>query len=312
LVKKIISALEGANKIGLITHRDGDGDAFGSILAFKIALENLGKKTVIFSNEDLPEEFLLVSPNIKYQKQVDFQSIDVLICLDFNSASRATIPEVVEEVLFKNITLINIDHHRPLDLREKSNIYWGKESASSTCEMVFDLLTSWGMVIPKDAASLLLFGLETDTNSLQNPNTTTEAYQVASELIKGGARLKPVVENALKRKTIPRAKLLGIAIRRLHLRKDLNLIASYVTTSDLNKLGITEDAASGLANFLDQIREAGNIMIFTEDGLGNVKVSMRSNRSGANVAKLAEFFAGGGHIKAAGFSFYGELSSLCN
>jgi phosphoesterase RecJ-like protein len=41
-----------------------------------------------------------------------------------------------------------------------------------------------------------------------------------------------------------------------------------------------------------------------------IKVSMRSNKSGADVSSLCSFFGGGGHVKAAGFEIYGKLEEI--
>jgi len=305
--EKAIEIFESAEKIGLIAHVDADGDALGSVLALERVLSQMGKKTIIFSDEEYVPELAQIAEQELKKPVSSFEQVDLLVCLDFNNQKRAVLPEVVEITLRKNIPIILIDHHRGGDLGELSDANISDVNASSTCEIVFELTKKWNYRIDSKTADFLLFGLETDTFSLSNSNTSERSYQAASELLKLGAKVKPVIE-AMRRRTLPSVKMIGRALKRLHLNEQYNLATTYVTLKDIKELGLDEKTAnSGLANYLDQIKEAKNIIVFAENDEGKIKVSMRSNRSGANVGELAEFLGGGGHKLAAGFTFDGEI-----
>lgn len=309
LYQEAIGLLEKANDIGLITHTDGDGDAFGSTLAMARVLNQMGKKVLVFSNEKFSPEIEVMSEGSMPELVDTYKKVDLLICLDFNNIKRAVIPEILNQAKAENIPILVIDHHLRGEIGEIANLYLNKP-VSSTCELVFGLIKAWNYRIDAKTANFLLFGLETDTSSLSNAGTSEESYKVAAELLSLGAKIKPIIE-ALRTRTLPSAKLIGRVLKRLHLNKNYNLAATYVTQKDIKDLSLDEaTVSSGLANYLDQVKEAENIIVFTETKEGEIKVSMRSNRSGANVGKLAEFLGGGGHRLASGFIFRGSIKEI--
>lgn len=304
-----LELLSRAEKIGLLTHVDGDGDAFGSILGFERVLKQMGKNVVIFSDEDYPPEIRQLNDNNSDQPVTEYEDIDLLVCLDFNSKNRAALPEIITNARNTETPVLVIDHHPIGDLQNVADVYLNKLT-SSTSELVFELVKAWTYKIDSKTADFLLFGLETDTSSLSNAGTTESSYKAASELLNLGAKVKPVIE-AMRRRTVPSAKMVGRALERLHLNSKYNLAVTYVTRRDVEELGLDEATVnSGLANYLDQVKEAHNIIVFAETKEGGIKASMRSNRSGANVGSLAEFLGGGGHKLAAGFNFEGEIEKL--
>lgn len=306
--EKIIAEINQANKIGFITHKEGDGDAFGSMLALERVIHKIGKKTVIFSNEKLPQIFEIIENEVAYNPVEQYENIDLLICFDANSIKRFSVPAVLEAAISKT-KIVVIDHHLNGELEETSTLYWRDLTVSSTSEMVFHLISKMGLEIDKITATLLLFGIETDTFSLQFTNTSPSTFRSVAELLKKGARLKTVVESAFGGKPITIVKLLGRAIDRMKLEKS-GLAHTYITLKDMEELDLTEQSSSGVANFLDQVKEAKVTVVLQEKPNGIIRVSMRSNNSDINVAEICEKFGGGGHSKASGFETEGTISSV--
>lgn len=307
--EKIVKEISNAKTIGLITHKDGDGDAFGSMLAMERVLKKMGKQTVLFSNENLPQIFDIVKSQIDYHPYKSFREIDTLICFDANDVKRFTLPEIIDKSKTTNAKIVVIDHHLNGGLEAISDIYWRDLTLSSASEMVFHLLEKMESEIDKTTATLLLLGIETDTFSLQFTNTTPNTFRSVAELLKKGARLKNVVESAFGGRPISTVKLMGRAINRMKIEKN-GLAHTYITLKDMEELGLTEQSSSGVANFLDQVEEAKIIAVLQEKEGGVVKVSMRSNNSDVNVAEICEQFGGGGHAKASGFETQGTIKSV--
>lgn len=295
-----------AKKIGLVSHKNGDGDAFGSMLALERILREKGKNVVIFSNEPLLSQLDFLKGNIDILFQENFQPVDLLIGLDANSEDRFTDAEIFEKAKKAGAKMAVIDHHLVSNISEKIDVYWHNKNISSTSEMVFDLAQMLDIKIDKVTASLILMGIETDTFSMQNVNTTPKTYEVVADLLRLGARLRPVVESAFGGKPIAVAKILGLAIERLKTDKN-GWGITYITLKDKVTLGLGSDPSSGVANFLDQVDKLLVVAVFEEREEGIVKVSLRSNNSDVNVAEVAGKFGGGGHEKAAGFEFHGKL-----
>jgi phosphoesterase RecJ-like protein len=301
IIADILSEINDVQKIGLMAHKDGDGDAFGSMLGMARILAMLGKETVVFSNEPLTDILKFIDGDLNYQPTASYQPVDLLMLFDANSCGRFTLPTVIDQAKEAGIPIIAIDHHVPGDLPQNVKTYWNESSASCTSEMVFNLAESLNIKLDKTTATLLLLGIETDTLSLQFTNTKENTFIAVAELLKSGARLKNIVESVFGGQPIPVVKLLGRAIDRLVLDKKTGIGYTYVTLTDKDDLGLTDQASSGVANFLDQTEGVKIVVVIEERPQGIVKVSMRSNNSSADVAKIASYFGGGGHVKAAGF-----------
>lgn len=294
--------------IGLITHRNGDGDAFGSMLAFGKMMQSLGKEVKYFSNEPMPQIFEFLDGQINYHPTETYQPVDLLIGFDSNDQARFTIPEVIQTALQEKVKMIVIDHHLNGDMGGRATVYWNEaEKVSCTSEMIFNLYQTMGLKIDKLTANLLLVGIETDTFSLQFTNTNPGTFEVVADLMRLGARLKSVVESAFGGKPVSTMKLFGRTIKRMEVDKKTGFVTSYITREDARELNLTTESSSGVANFLEQLEGTKIIAIFEEREGGVVKVSLRSNGSETDVEKIAKSLGGGGHKKAAGLEYKGGL-----
>lgn len=309
-IQKAINLIDKAEKIGFITHKDGDGDGFGSMLALARVLSGAGKKTVIFSNEELPQILDFVKEKIDYEPRGDYQKVDLLIGFDSNAVDRFTVPEVLREAKKNGTKTLVLDHHVPLDIANTVDFYWDDPEISCVCEMVFELIKEMGLKIDKTTATLLLVGIETDTFSLQFTNTKPETFRAVAELLKLGARLKPIVESTFGGRPIAMVKMLGQAINRLDLDEKSGVAITYITNEDIKTLDLSDQASSGVANFIEQIKEAKVVAVFVEREPNKFKVSLRSNNSSEDVARVAATFGGGGHKKASGFEIEGTLEEV--
>jgi phosphoesterase RecJ-like protein len=73
-------------------------------------------------------------------------------------------------------------------------------------------------------------------------------------------------------------------------------------------------ATSDLDGIIDQLRVTKGVEVAVfiyETNLHEYKISLRSNGR-VNVSKIAVFFGGGGHIKAAGYTMVGSLHDVIN
>jgi phosphoesterase RecJ-like protein len=306
--KEIIQLLQKSQTIGLLTHKNGDGDAFGAMLAFGRIMEAQGKDITYFSNEELPQIFDFLKEKIKYKPTGVFKEIDLLVGFDANELIRFSVPEVIEQVITAKTNLIIIDHHVGNMLQKDATIYWDETSeVSCTSEMIYDLLIEMKCEIDKVTANLLLVGIETDTFSLQFTNTKPKTFEVVADLLKRGARLKSVVESAFGGRPISTMKLFGRTIKRMKMDQTNGYVTSYITKDDTKELNLTTESSSGVANFLEQLDGTKVIAIFEERDEGIVKVSLRSNNSTSNVERLAKALGGGGHKKASGLEYKGTL-----
>src|ERR671936_2353996 len=105
----VVDALRSHDRFVLTTHENPDGDALGSLLATKLALDQLGKDAVmvLYGDAPLPGEYQFMPLAELRRRWPDDVSERILVALDCANESRIADPEVLGRV---PLTL-DIDHH---------------------------------------------------------------------------------------------------------------------------------------------------------------------------------------------------------
>jgi phosphoesterase RecJ-like protein len=205
----------------------------------------------------------------------------------------------------KATTLIWIDHHVSND--GLGTIPLIDAAASSTCEVVWRLLKEMGGEIPVETAACLYAGLVTDTGRFQYQAVTPETLRLAAELRAFPFDHTRLVQALYEDDSIPYLKVLGVALERVTLEPDADLIWTYLTQADLAKAGVNATETDDLIDVLRTAREADVAAVIKQQRDGRFKVSVRS-KGGHDVASVASGFGGGGHRLAAGYTSKHGLS----
>jgi exonuclease SbcC len=105
----VADAIRDHDRFVITTHENPDGDALGSLLASKLALEQLGKDTVMVLHGDapLPNEYAFMQLGDLQRRWPDDVSERVLLAVDCANESRIADPEVLGRVPLS----IDVDHH---------------------------------------------------------------------------------------------------------------------------------------------------------------------------------------------------------
>src|SRR5215210_6004552 len=109
-LQAVADALRSHDRFLLVTHENPDGDALGSILATKLALDQLGKDAVmyLYGEAPLPVEYRFMEL-AELRRRLPRDSPDrVLVALDCANETRAG-PDA--ELLSGAPLVIDIDHH---------------------------------------------------------------------------------------------------------------------------------------------------------------------------------------------------------
>jgi phosphoesterase RecJ-like protein len=88
---------------------------------------------------------------------------------------------------------------------------------------------------------------------------------------------------------------------------DGRLVWSALTIEMLQQTGATADLDDGLPSYLIDIQGAQIAALFKEHADGFPRVSLRTVHP-YDAAAMAAHFGGGGHVRAAGFTFQGTLA----
>jgi phosphoesterase RecJ-like protein len=304
---KFKSAILNNEKFLLIDHVDPDGDCLGSLLAFKIFLEGLGKTVTAVCKDNIPAIFQFLPDCDKIKSDYLAGNHDAVVLLDNGDSRRTGFSERLAKIRSARIPIINIDHHTKNDLWKLASINLATENASSTAELIYDIIAGFSEVLTPNIATCLLCGIYYDTGSFKHSNTNQKVLDMASDLLSHGAKLKAISSNVLVTKSVPMLKLWGIALNRITISEKYGITSAIILKKDIEEAGASEDDVSGLVNLINAIPEAKVSLLLYETSDGKIKGSLRTEKDGVDVSKLANVLGGGGHKKAAGFMIDGKI-----
>jgi len=303
-LKKII---EGNSNFLLIGHESPDGDCLGSLLAFGEFLESRGKEARIVCRDKVPEVFAFLPGVERVQNDFLMGNFEAIFLLDNGDFKRTGFSDRLRELDKKKVPIINIDHHQKNDLWKIVNVNHVDSEASSTSELVYDIIFGMSGNITPKIATLLLCGIYTDTGGFQHVNTKERVFEITSVLLGKGGKLKEISQNLSNSKPSSMLRLWGVALSRLKIDAKTGIVTSMINQKDLIETDTTEDDVSGLVNLMNTIPESQATLLLYEGSDGRIKGSLRTEKEGVDVSKMAKEYGGGGHKRAAGFSIEGKI-----
>jgi bifunctional oligoribonuclease and PAP phosphatase NrnA len=301
-LRAVADALGRHDRFLLVTHENPDGDALGSILAAKLALDSLGKDSVMFlgGDTDPPSEYSFMPLGALRRDLPEDAAERVLVALDCANAARTGLPaELIERVPLS----LDIDHHH--DNTRFGRINLVVPDASSTGEIVRDILRELAVELTPEIAEALYIALVTDTGRFQYTNTTPRALRLAAELVEAGVDVQRVFQGIYESVELAKLKLLARALERTQIHEGGRLVVSYLVRADFNELGVGEEYAEGIIDYLravDGAEVAAIVREPPEPPEAQRRVSLRSSSDEIDVSAIARKRGGGGHRQAAGFS----------
>jgi len=304
---KLKKLLEEKSKFLLICHVEPDGDAIGSMLALGEALKNKEKRTHSVCKDVVPTILLYLDGALQIKNEIGQQDFEAMILLDNGDFKRTGFVQEINIAKKANIPVINIDHHPKNDLWKIVDVNYANEKLSSTSELVYNVLIGLDYEITPTIATALLTGIFYDTGGFRHQNTSGIVLDIASDLLRKGAKLQKISENISNHKSVSVFKLWGIALSRLRLNKDLGMSISVITQKDLHDCDADEDDVSGLVNLLNSAPESKVALLLYETKDAKIKGSLRTDGEDVDLAKLAQILGGGGHKKASGFTLDGKI-----
>lgn len=302
--KKLIKELLKAQSIAIFIHEYPDGDAIGSSSALYLYLKNKNKNVTLFSQDPVPFNMRWVACAEKYESSADLsKSFDLGIIIDCADAKRPG--EKICEQTKSCKQIIRIDHHPKGESYSDFDIV--SPATSSACEVLAEILLECKNAITKDVANSLLFGILTDTCSLQNSNTRKRTVDMISILMGKGADLNKLEEYAFAQKSLKEIEISKEFYKNIVLLIDEKIAYSFVGNEVIQRIGATKEDMNGHANILRNIMGVDLSFVIYEIQPHFFSASLRSVE-GVACNKIAAEFGGGGHVVASGFKC--EASSM--
>ncbi len=297
-VREIISAMKEGKEFLLTAHRNIDGDAIGSELAFYSMLKKMGKKAVIVNQDRTPAiyRFLPFAGKVKVSGMgVTPDKPDVSIVIDCGSPERTG---KVFSLIKKSRVVINIDHH--FSNSGFASINWINHRFSATGEMAYFILSYGGRMLTKKEAECLYTAILTDTGGFIH-NISPYTMGIAQNLVAAGAEPEQIARNVYFEKPLRSVKLLSLCLNTLQFDRQNKFCWMKVDRDMYRQTGTKEEDTEGFVDLLAKIKEANIVFFLKEFGKG-VKASLRS-KGNFDVERIAAQFGGGGHKRAAGCYF---------
>ena len=300
---KFLEKIENANTIAIGGHIRPDGDCVGSCMGLFGYLSNHHpEKKVCVYLEEIPEAFDYLKIEEAMSEKTD--RYDLFIALDCGSIDRLGEAQSVFE---KAADTICVDHHISNTKFAKENIV--KADASSTCEILCELL-------PMDeigtfSATAFYTGIIHDTGVFKHSNTSKKTMEMAGSLVEKGIPFGKIIDESFYMKTYRQLQIMGRCLLESIRVMDGRCIVSVVTKQMMDFYGAKSSHLDGIIDELRTTQGVEVAVLLTEKEPLEFKVSMRSNQI-VDVSKIAVFFGGGGHVRAAGCTIKGSSYDVIN
>lgn len=292
--------LRAENDYLILAHASPDGDTIGSTYALCLGLCALGKRARVSCSDPIPQRYdhLFLPETPDFEPRV-IVSADIADTKLFGKANA---------VYAERVSLC-IDHH-PSNTRYAQRVLL-VPNASSTCEVMVDVLKELGVEITQAIADCLYTGMATDTGCFRYSNTSAKTLRLAAEMLERGAQSAAINKCLFETVSRQRLAVQQLALQTLEYHLD-GRVATIVISRDMReKTGAEESDMEGFASLPVRVEGVCIGVTIREKEDGVYKLSVRTN-NGVDASAICAQFGGGGHAAAAGCKICGSLSEVKN
>lgn len=303
----LLKEVSGASAIGIGGHIRPDGDCIGSAMGLYLYLLKVcpGAEIQVFL-EKPAEIFSCISGigQIRTDFETDVKQFDVFFALDTAKERMGKAESYFDQAKKR----VNIDHH--VSNSGCGDVNYLVPGASSTSELIYDLIRD-GSQMDTEIAKALYIGIIHDTGVFQYSNTSPSTLKAAAELISYGFDFPKLINETFYEKTYVQNQILGRALLESFLFMDGKCAVSMVDKKTMSFYQAQPHDLDGIVNHLRNTKGVECAIFMYQLDTLEYKVSLRSNGI-VNVEKVASFFGGGGHERAAGVTMQGTFHDIVN
>lgn len=303
----IYEEVKDAGSIGISSHIRPDGDCVGAVMGLYLYLKKVcpGAKVQIMLEK--PAEIFSCIKDVE-EIHTDFATeidcFDVFFALD---AAKDRMGEA-EKYFDRAKKKINIDHH--ISNKGCGDVNYIVPEASSTSELIYNGIADKTM-LDEEIAKALYIGIIHDTGVFQYSNTSPATLTAAADLISYGFDFPRLIDETFYEKTYVQNQILGRALLESFLFMDGKCVVSMIDRKTMKFYRAEPQDLNGIVNQLRNTKGVECAIFMYQTNTLEYKVSLRSNGK-VDVAKVACFFGGGGHVRAAGVTMQGTFYDIVN
>ena len=298
--------LKGKHSVAIGGHIRPDGDCVGSTLGLYLYLTTYYPEieTDLYL-EEIPEAFQMMGHrDVPKHEIVEGKVYDLFISLDCGDERRLGF----SEPLFQNAKeTLCVDHHVSNESFADTNYI--VPDASSTSELVYNLLDYDKMSL--ETAEALYMGIAHDTGIFRYSCTSPETMEAAAQLMRKGVDTAKITDRTYYEKTYVQNQILGRALLESIMVLDQRCIVSVVRLKEMEFFQAKPSDLEGIVSQMRQTKGVEVAMSLHETAPQTFKVSLRSKER-VDVSRIAKYFGGGGHVRAAGVTMKGSVHDVIN
>lgn len=301
-VKQVAKKIIESQRIAITSHLRPDGDSICTGLALYFMGKSLGKEMAIINHDPTPYPFNLF-PDVEniIIGQIPSDKFDLVVLLECANIGRSG------HKYIDNYYKINIDHHHSNDYYGEIN--WVNPDAAAVGCLIYYLGEELKVAFTPQIANHLYCAIVSDTGSFQFSNTNSQSFKVCYKLTQKGASPIIVSERLFNNNSPEKIKLLGLVLSTLQMNDDGQIAVITMFKKHLKMLNLKEIDTEEITTLARSIKGVKVVLFLKEMEDNKFRISIRSKNS-VNAAEIAEYFNGGGHIHASGFTAHGPYESL--
>jgi phosphoesterase RecJ-like protein len=294
----------------ITAHETPDGDAIGSECAMVRALRSMGREAIVLNADPTPRKFAYLDAGnlitvLEREEQIPTDIGEYsLLMLDTNDVHN--IGQIATKVLPRVREHFIIDHHENEEDLLAGNLI--KKNASSTSEVIYQILSEMNVDIDLCIAEALYTGILYDTGCFIYPKTTAVTFGIARDLVTKGVAPNAVYAHVYESNSVSALVLHSRVLSTLELVFDSHVAILTMRREMIIDSGANYEEADQLINIPLKSEDIRVSIFFKENPEGLLRCSMRS-KGNINVAEIAQLFGGGGHRTAAGFKCRDSLEA---
>jgi phosphoesterase RecJ-like protein len=305
--EELVQFIKTGSKFIIAGHKEPDGDCVGSQLALRSALLRMGKKAVVCSAGPFKRTELKTYAGQFVSEPAEEEKKDAkAIIIDCSNMDRTgSLIGFLEKM-----PCAIIDHHAAIYHGEstvQAPVY--VDAGSPSCTLLIEkLITELGLELTPEEATLLLFGLCTDTGFFRHLTDNNAAvFEAAGNMVRHGASPKNIYSIMNGGKSLDSRILMGNILSRTESFFDGKLLISHETLEEFKTYGFEGRDSDNINKMLQSVDGVEATVIIRQECADNCTVSL-SSIDKIDVAQIAAAFGGGGHKNASGLTMQGNIS----
>lgn len=289
----------------LICHISPDGDAMGSTLAMLRALERLGKTAYAICDGTASHSVAAVLP-VERVREYGGSVPDTRVAIALDCADRERMGRC--EAIFDGAKQrLVIDHH-------VSNNGFGDQDlvvsdAAATAEILLGLFDALALPLDREIATCLYVALSSDTGGFMYSNTSPRTMEMGARLLQEDIDFTRISTELFRLRSVTKSRMLGAVLSDFQLHCQGRYACATLDYAQLSALDALNADSEGLVDSLRDVEGVEVAVYVRENAKDLYKVSMRS-RDYVDVAVICGKQGGGGHERAAGFTWHGKKEPL--